>query len=226
VRRVIAEFAPMVAGMLVTCTNPVIDSVMAAGLGPGSVAALGYGNKLVAFAMGIASVSLGSAVLPHFSRLSAAGDWGGLQRTARLYARALLAVTAAIAAAAVALSTPIVRILFERGAFTHADTLEVARVQAFYFLQFPFHLTGILFVRLISATAANRVLMWISLLNAAVNVAGNLVLSRLLGVAGIALSTSLVYLVSCIVALACARSRLRALAAEAGGRPTPQRDLG
>ncbi len=211
VRRVVGQFAPLAAGMTVTCTNPVTDSIMAAALGAGSVASLGYGNKLVSFALGIGSASLGSAVLPHFSRLAAGRDWDGLRRTVRLYAAAVFATSAAVTAAAFFLSEPIVRLLFERGAFTRADTLQVARIQAFYFLQFPFHMTGILFVRLISAAADNRALLWISIVNAVVNVAANWVFSRFLGVAGIALSTSLVYLISCLLAVACARRRLRLL---------------
>ena len=51
-------------------------------------------------------------------------------------------------------------------------------------------------MRLLSALERNRTIMWISLVNLAVNVAGNYFLMRRLGVAGIALSTSMVYLLS------------------------------
>jgi putative peptidoglycan lipid II flippase len=193
VHRVVGQYLPMAAGMLVMELNPVINTVMAAQLPAGSVASLGYGNKLVAFGMGVGSVSIGAAVLPHFSSMVASRDWRELRGTLRTYAAAVLAVTIPVTALGMVLSEPIARLLFQRGAFTSADTLQVARIQMCYLAQLPFHLTGMLFVRFISAVSSNRALMWVSMGTAFVNVAGNYILSKHLGAAGIALSTSLVY---------------------------------
>ncbi len=222
-QRVAAQFAPMAAGMLAMGTNPIIDQLMAARLDAGSVASLGYGGKLVAFGVGIGTVSLGAAVLPHFSQLAAQNDWNGLHRNLRTYAAAVLAVSVPATLALVALSQPIVRVLFERGAFTREDTLLVARIQAFYLGSLPFRLTNVLFVRFIQAAASNRVLMWIALANAVLNVAANWILSRYLGAAGIALSTTLVYAFSFSASALYARRRLRELrgAAASIGIPEP-----
>jgi len=219
VRRVLLQCAPMMAGTRVMGANPVIDSMMAARLQPGSVAALGYGNKLVAFAMGIGSLSLGAAVFPLFSRLASNGDWVRMSRTIRLYALALLALTIPATLAVIGLSEPIARLLYERGAFSRADTLLVARIQALYLVQIPFHITGNVFVRFLSATAGNSLLMWFSFVSCVVNVVGNVVLSRWLGAAGIALSTSLVYVVSFTLLGIATWRRLHALS-----RPSEQRE--
>jgi putative peptidoglycan lipid II flippase len=72
----------------------------------------------------------------------------------------------------------------------------VSRVQALLSLQIPFYFLAQLGVRLISALKKNWVLMAIAGVNMVVNVVFNLILMRYLGVAGIALSTSFVYLVS------------------------------
>jgi putative peptidoglycan lipid II flippase len=221
VRQVIRQYAPMAAGMLVMNTNPLIDSIMAARLAPGSVASLGYGNKLVAFGMGIGSVSLSSAVFPLFASLAASRDWARLARTIRLYVGIVLVLTIPVTLAGIGLSVPIVRLLFERGAFTPADTWSVARIQALYLLQIPFHLTGMLFVRFASATGANRVLMWVSILSALVNVGGNYVLSLFFGAAGIALSTSVVYAFTFTFLARFTRRRLRALCSADVGQPVP-----
>ena len=196
VRRVMGQFTPMVAGALVMGANPVVDSLMAARLDPGSVASLGYGNKLVGFAMGIGALSLSSAIFPHFSRLASNEDWSGLARTIRVYSLVILAITIPAIVVGIAVSEPVVRILYERGAFSRTDTLQVARIQALYLIQVPFHLTGLLFVRFISASAANSVLMWGSFISCLANVVGNIVFSRYMGAAGIALSTSVVYVLS------------------------------
>jgi putative peptidoglycan lipid II flippase len=51
-------------------------------------------------------------------------------------------------------------------------------------------------VRLLSALAKNSALMALSAINLLVNIIGNYVLMQFLGVAGIALSTSIVYAIS------------------------------
>jgi putative peptidoglycan lipid II flippase len=84
----------------------------------------------------------------------------------------------------------------------------VARVQALFALQIPFYVLGIIGVRLLSATGGNRLLMWISIGNFVTNIVGNYVFMQFWGVAGIALSTSLVYVVSSVVIYAGVRRRI------------------
>jgi putative peptidoglycan lipid II flippase len=96
----------------------------------------------------------------------------------------------------------LIRVVFQRGAFTAADTRVVGHVQAFLSLQIPFYILGQLGVRLVSALKKNSVLMVVAGVNLTVNVILNLILMRYAGVAGIALSTSLVYLVSCALVYA------------------------
>lgn len=215
VRTVIGQYLPMVAGMAAMGTNGPIDQIMSARLGPGSVAALGYGTKVEAFVVGIGVASIGAAVLPHFSRLAATEDWNALRSTIRRYATALVLLAVPVTLALIALSEPIVRVLFQRGAFTAADTRLVARIQSFLLLALPVKFAGLLFIRFIMAIKANHVLMWTSILNAFVNVAANWILSRYLGVAGIALSTTVVVLVSVSISGTFTYRRLKALCAAA-----------
>lgn len=218
VRTVVGQYLPMVAGMAAMGTNGPVDQLMAARLGTGSVAALGYGSKLEAFVVGVAVASVGAAVLPHFSRLAAAEDWRALRSTIRRYATAFVLLALPLTVALVALSEPIVRLLFQRGAFTAADTRLVARIQALLLLALPVKFAGLLFIRFIMAVKSNAVLMWTSIVNAVVNVILNVVLSRYLGVAGIALSTTLVVCVSVSISATFTHRRLRALCAKAPPR--------
>ncbi len=65
-----------------------------------------------------------------------------------------------------------------------------------FVLQVPFHVSGIIFVRLISATGRNHVLIVLGLFMLAVNTAADFTFARLFGVEGIALATSAVFMVS------------------------------
>jgi putative peptidoglycan lipid II flippase len=90
-------------------------------------------------------------------------------------------------------------VLFQRGAFTSADTELVSWVQACYAIQIPFYICAMLFVRFISSIRRNDVLMYVSAINLVLDVVLNLVLMRVWHVAGIALSTSIVYIVSFVM---------------------------
>jgi putative peptidoglycan lipid II flippase len=146
--------------------------------------------------MGAGIMAVGNAVLPYFSRMAAQQDWASLRRTFYVYVRLIFLVAIPVTALFCLLSEPLVRILFQRGSFSAADTHLVARVQALYALQIPPHIAGILVVRLISSLRANHLLMWASALNLVLNAVLDYLFMKWLGVAGIALSTAVVYLFS------------------------------
>jgi len=196
-RKVIGQYAPMLAGALLMGSTDLVDQSMAAMLAPGSVAALNYARKIVSLFIVVGATPLGTAALPYFSQMVANQDWSGCRHTLRVYSRSILLVTVPITLGLVVLSHPLIRIVFQRGAFTAADTGVVSRVQALLSLQIPFYILAQLGVRLISALNRNWVLMVIAGVNMIDNIVFNLILMRYLGVAGIALSTSFVYLISC-----------------------------
>jgi putative peptidoglycan lipid II flippase len=195
-KQVMSQYASVVAGAFIMNCTSIIDQAMAATLGAGSVSVLSYANKIVAFTLGIATMALGTAVLPHFSRMVALNDHRGLRHTLKTYSRLILLAAIAFTAIFIYFSEPLVRLLFQRGAFTAADTHLVGNVQALYLLQVPFYIMSIMIVRLISSLQANNILMWGAVISLAVKVILNYAFMQWLGVGGIALSTSAVYGVS------------------------------
>lgn len=195
-RVVMGQYAPMVAGAFLMSGTVLVDQAMAAMLSPGSVSALNYANRVVAMLLGIGAIALGTAVLPHFSRMVAAEDWAGIRHTFRVYSRLLLFISVPVTAVLFWFSELIIGLLFERGAFSAEDTVLVGQAQAFYVLQIPFYVLGILTVRLISSLRANHILMWGTCISLPLNILLNYLFMQWLGVTGIALSTACVYVVS------------------------------
>jgi putative peptidoglycan lipid II flippase len=198
-RQVIGQYVPMVTGALLMGTTELVDQAMAAMLQPGSVAALGYARKIVNVLVVVGAIPLAAATLPYFSDMVAKGAWESCRHTLRTYTGLILVVTVPITAGMVVFARPLVRILFQRGAFTALDTSVVSHVEAWLALQVPFYVLGNMAVRLISALKRNGVLLGIAAVNTVLNAGLNWVLMWRYGVAGIALSTSIVYLVSCIL---------------------------
>lgn len=197
-KTVLAQYLPMLAGTFLMGGTTVIDQAIAAMLPAGSVAALNYATKISGAVLLVGATALSTAAFPYLSKMIAENDWHGCRHTLKRYVLLITAVTVPSTLLLILFSNSIIRILFERGAFTSADTRVVGMVQACSFLQLPFHFLCILLARFISAVKRNDLLMYASAVNLTVNVVMDLVLMRIFGIAGIALSTSVVMLVSFI----------------------------
>jgi putative peptidoglycan lipid II flippase len=206
---VMKQYVPMVAGALVMSSAGLVDQSMAAMLDSGSVSSLSYGNKLVSLVVGVGSFAIGTAVFPHFSRMATSGNWDGIKHTLRTYARLSVIVTVPLILFLIYFSEPLVGLLFKRGAFNAVDMHLVGEVQAFYLLQVPFYVLSILIVRVISSVKANHVLLKGAFISFFLNLILNYFCMRWLGVAGIALSTSIVYLVSFLFLFCCLQRIMR-----------------
>jgi len=198
-KSVIRQYMPMIVGSFLMGSALFVDQTMAASIGPGSVSVLSYGNKVVLLILGLSSVALSTAIFPHFSKMVALEDWRNIRHTLWIYTRLILICTIPLTLICIYFSEFLARLIFERGAFTSHDTQLVAQVQSLYLLQVPFYLLGILGVRLLSALIKNQVLMVIGGINLLVNILGNYILMQYWGVAGISLSTSIVYLISVVM---------------------------
>lgn len=196
VKQVLGQYVPMVAAAFLMGGTDLVSQSMAATLSPGSVSALSYGNKLTNVMLGIGALAVSSAVFPHFSRMVAVRDWCGLRHTLLTYSRWLFIGTLPVMAALIYYSETVVALAFQRGAFSAADTHLVGQIQAIYFLQVPLYVVKTLFVKLISAFNANYVFMWGNAINLSLSMLLTYVLMQQFGVIGIALATTLMYLIS------------------------------
>jgi putative peptidoglycan lipid II flippase len=206
VKQVVNQYVPMVAGAVLMSSTTLVDQSLAATLGPGSVAALGYGNKIVVLILALGATAVRTAVLPYFSGMVARHEWRGVRHTLRVYSGLILLATLPLAITLAALAGPMVQLLFQRGAFTGEDTRLVSQVQSMYALQIPFYILGSLVTPLISSLRENRVLLWGAGISLLLDIVLDLTFMRLFGVAGIALATGVVYMVSwAFVTLFCYR---------------------
>ncbi len=195
-RQVNYQYAPMVAGAFLLCSAIPVDQAMAAMLSPGSVASLNYGNRIIAAPMSLITTALTAAIMPYCSKMFAIGDWVGLQKTIRRYLQLIAISTVPLALILFLFSEPIVSLAFQRGSFTREDTYLVAQIQSLYSLQIPFYIGNLLLIRIISSIQKNNVLMWASGCNLFINIFLNYLFINFLGIRGIALSTSCVYIFS------------------------------
>ena len=119
----------------------IIDQAMASNLGPGSVATLSYANRIIAIAFSLAVLTITRAILPVFSEASIAGDHIVDQISAK-WTGIIACVGLAASLIAIVLAEPLVKFMFQRGAFSPEDTSAVAHALKYGVPQIPFYLTG------------------------------------------------------------------------------------
>jgi putative peptidoglycan lipid II flippase len=190
-REVARQYGPVLLSAVVASGGLLVDQSMAAMLPAGSVSALVYGNRFVSVVISLLAGAVSTAVTPYFSRMIALGDWRGCRHTVRTWVRLTALVSAPLAALLIAGSHTVVRVAFEHGAFGPRDTAVVAAVMAMYAIQIPFFVTSRVFYRFIVAMRRTDLALFCGMLNLILDIVLNLVLMRWMGVAGIALATSL-----------------------------------
>lgn len=195
-RQVLTQYIPMTMGSIMLTGSNLVDQTMAAMLAVGSVSALNFGTRVTGVIVAVGPTALSTAILPRFSKMTALADWPALRGAVKKYALLSLVLSIPATALCMIFSEPIVRIIFQRGAFSVSDTLLVARVQFWSLLLVPVTMLLALVVRLVSSLKANELLLPMAILSLLANIVLDYIFMQRMGVAGIALATPLVALLS------------------------------
>ncbi len=165
---------------------------------PQAAAALGYANLLVQTPLGIISNLILVPLLPMLSRLADPADWGELKHRIRqgllLSALTMLPLSALI----IALAFPLVRVVYERYAFTQQASLVVTQVLIAYAVGMFFYLSRDILVRVFYALGDGDTPFRISVVNIFLNAVLDFLLVKSFGAAGLVMATVGVNFISMI----------------------------
>ena len=202
-RRVLVLMGPGTIGVAATQVNVFVNTVLATGEGTGAVSWLNFAFRLMYLPIGLFGVSIATATLPAVSRHAAQHDTAAVRTTIADGMSLMLMLNIPATVGLVALAVPIVRVIFERGAFTPADTAATAAALQFYAIG----LLGYSVVRIVSPTfyalGRNRTPVAVSMVTVLFNAALNYSMVRLFGFgyAGLALGTSIAALFNALLLL-------------------------
>jgi len=121
--------------------NLLVDTWFASHLAPGAVSWLFYADRLQQLTLGAVGVALGTALLPALSRHLRAGRVGEAREALNRALEFGMLLTLPAATALVVAALPIVRGLFERGAFNVADSMATAAALSAFALGLPAYVT-------------------------------------------------------------------------------------
>ncbi|MCL4457506.1 MAG: murein biosynthesis integral membrane protein MurJ [Nitrospirae bacterium] len=139
---------PATAGMAVAQINIFVSTILASYLAEGSITYLYYSMRLIQFPIGIFGVAMGMAVLPALSEHSVRGEMEKVKEDFSFALRLLFFITVPAMIGLIALKTPIVSTLFQRGEFGYAATIGTSDALMFY----SFGIWAVVGARVITAT--------------------------------------------------------------------------
>ena len=123
---------PVLIGVAVTQINTIVDRTIASTLVEGSISALSYANKLNQFVMGMFIVSISSVVYPMLSKLSTENNKVEFNKSIVTATSTVILLVIPISVGAIILSKPIVKVLFQRGAFDDRAAYMTSVALVFY----------------------------------------------------------------------------------------------
>ncbi len=192
VKRLMKLIVPAAAGAGAVQVNLVVSTALAGRLlEAGSISYIYYADRLNQLPLGLIGIGLGTILLPTISRqLGAKQDEAAMHTQNRGIELALL-LTLPATVAFLVVAEPIIRALFQHGAFTPADTVACAQALAAFSIGLPAYVMVKVLTPGFYARQDTRTPVRFAMIAIGVNLIGNLILIPTIGHVGPPLATAL-----------------------------------
>lgn len=152
VGKIVRAMVPVTFGLSITQINTFLDRSIALSLTqpadgsvgwleslgvayplmPGAVSALSYGERMYQFPLGVFGVALGTVLFPLLSRHAARNEFDLVRSDLSLGLRLVIAIGFPASMGLALVAEPLIRLVFQHGQFTAADTERVAGILVAY----------------------------------------------------------------------------------------------
>jgi putative peptidoglycan lipid II flippase len=209
VKRVFVLMVPVTLGLGLINVNAVIDTFFASRLIDANYAPTAIQKAFLVYMLpqGMFSVAIATVLFPSLSRAATRGDMEGFRKTVSTGLRQIAFLLIPAAAVSAVLADPIVRILFQRGHFTPAQTPGVAHSLAAFSAGLVFNGAMLMLNRAFFSLQSNWIPTTIALGNLFLNAILDVAFYRL-GVWGIPFGTAVCNLAGTWALLVLLRRRL------------------
>lgn len=208
VRRIFRLMLPRTVGLGAVQLEQTVSTMIASTLTVGSVAVFSGATDIQSFPVNIFGVSFAVASFPVFSEaFSNKNHAQFVEAFSRVFRRILFFIIP-VSVLMLLLRAHIVRLLLGTGKFDWAATLLVAQCLGFFALSLFAQSLMPVIARSFYALQDTKTPVRVSIAGVALNIAGGLILTRFMGVQGLALSFSIASVLQMLVLLALLRHRL------------------
>lgn len=191
IKRMIKLALPILLGNSVYQINNIVDKNLASSLGEGAVSALSYSGTLNLLVVAVFITSLTTVLYPTLTRNAAEGNTDEYSSNLLNSISMIGIVIIPISIITFMFSDDIVRIVYERGEFNPEATFLTSQALKYYALGFVF--TGVreMMIKGFYARENSKTPMINGIIAVGVNIVSSIILSKYMGIAGIALGTAI-----------------------------------
>ena len=182
---------PLAAGYAVHHLILFVDRAMATMLATGSVATLNYAYRVALVVGQLSGLAVSTALFPRMAEQAANDDLPGLRSSLAGALRFVWMVGLPASCGLILLRVPLVEVLFQRGAFTQADTVAVSDLLVWYALAVLADALCQPLWRVLYAWRSAWTVFAVNALQTGIRLFLNLALIQSLGVAALALSAAM-----------------------------------
>lgn len=200
-RRMAILMLPAVLGAGANQINTLVDRILASGLPEGRVAALNYANRLMQLAPGIFGASVVTVVYPTLAKFASRNEWNRFSEALLRSLSIVHFMLAPVAVGMLVLREPLVRIVYERGAFDSVATQETSWALLFFSLGTAMFSMRDLVSRAFFTMQDTRTPLVVGVITVAINVVLNLLLVGPLEQGGLALATVIATTIGFLISL-------------------------
>ncbi|TWT07929.1 murein biosynthesis integral membrane protein MurJ [Planococcus sp. CPCC 101016] len=182
---------PVIIGSSVNQINKLVDRTLASQISIGGISALNYANTLNLFVQGVFVVSISTVMYPLISKMASKGNMDGLKKALGQSITGINLLVIPATVGSLFFAEPIVALLFGRGAFDEQAITMTAAAFFFYSIGMIGYGLREVLSRAFYSMQDTRTPMINAALAMILNIILNFILSKYLGIGGLALATSI-----------------------------------
>ena len=199
IRKVLSKVLPIACGVGIAEINRIVDKAIASGLDTGSITGLNYANKLTVVFSALIVTALSPVCFQQFSTLQAQGLFKERFKVLQKYILVLVYILLPITCGVLIFRKELITVAFARGAFGTESASLTSNIFFYYAIGIlPIAIREILSKYFYSA-GDTKMPMINSAIGVVINIVLNLVLSKFMGVSGLAFATSISYFIICLL---------------------------
>lgn len=191
VKKVRTLMIPALFGVSVSQINLLLDTVIASFLVTGSISWLYYSDRLLEFPLGVFGIAIATVILPTLSKQAVTQNTSQYQATMSWAFKCVVAIGMPAATALVLLAYPLIKVMFQRGAFTNEDALMASYSLMAYGMGLIFFMLIKILAPAFYARQDTKTPVKFGVIAMATNMIFNIIFAIPFGYVGLALATSL-----------------------------------
>lgn len=199
---------PIIMGMSVHQINVLVDRTMASQIAIGGISALNYADRLNGFVLGIFVLSITTVIYPIISKMAAEKDVNGLKKVLSEAITGINLMVMPITVGSMVFAVPIVSILFGRGAFDHQALSMTSSALFFYSIGMVAYGLRDVLSRAFYSMQDTKIPMINAAIGMTLNIVLNIILSKYLGIGGLALATAIAAMATSILLVISLRKKI------------------